>query len=226
MNFDEWEPLYERILADFGFDRAADERARDVLRDRLDGHACYDVDALERRVAGDVVAVVGAAPSLPDEVARAADADHVFAASTAADVCRDHGVPVDLMVTDLDKNPETAVDLTHAGTPVAAHAHGDNVPAVREWLPRFTLDWTIPTTQAAPAPPVRNFGGFTDGDRTAFLADHLGAGSLVFVGWAFDDPDVEPTKARKLQWAARLLTRLESRRGERFDVLDGHRDPV
>jgi len=27
MNFEEWAPAYETILTDFGFDRAADERA-------------------------------------------------------------------------------------------------------------------------------------------------------------------------------------------------------
>ena len=226
MNFAEWDPVYERILADFGFDRAADERVRDVLHSVVAEDACFETATLANAVGGDAVAVVGAAPSLPDEAERAAAADHVFAASTAADVCLDHGVDVDLMVTDLDKNPETAIDLTHSGTPVAAHAHGDNVPAVREVVPRFDLAFTIPTTQAAPVPPVENFGGFTDGDRAAFLADHLGAGSLVFVGWAFDDPTVDAMKARKLRWAARLLTWLESRRGERFDVLDGHREPV
>jgi hypothetical protein len=222
MNFDEWEPVYERILADFGFDRAADERARDVCRSILDD--AYDPTRLRGHVAGDSVAVVGAAPSLADEVDRAAAADHVFAASTAADVCRDHGVAVDVMVTDLDKNPDTAAALTRQGTPVAAHAHGDNVPALREWLPRFTHAYTIPTTQAAPAFPVRNVGGFTDGDRAAFLADHVGADALVFVGWAFDDPTVDGVKRKKLRWAARLLTWLERRRGERFAVLDGYRD--
>ncbi|WP_152041066.1 6-hydroxymethylpterin diphosphokinase MptE-like protein [Salinigranum salinum] len=226
MNFAEWEAVYERILADFGFDRAADERARDVLRSLVEGQTGYDTETLERAVAGDTVAIVGAAPSLSDEVERAARADHVFAASTAADVCRDNGVAVDLMVTDLDKNPGTAVTLTREGTPVAAHAHGDNVPAVREVIPRFDLGRVIPTTQAGPVSPVRNFGGFTDGDRAAFLADHLGAGSLVFVGWEFDDPTVSGTKAKKLRWAARLLTWLESRRDERFDVLDGHRESV
>jgi hypothetical protein len=222
MNFDEWEPVYERILADFGFDRADDERARDVCRSVVDG-PWYDLDRLARQVGGDSVAVVGAAPSLAGEVDRAATADHVFAASTAVDVCRDHGVAVDLMVTDLDKNPDTAATLTHRGTPVAAHAHGDNVPALREWLPRFRSALTIPTTQAAPRPPVVNPGGFTDGDRAAFLADELGAASLVFVGWEFDDPTVDAAKAKKLRWAARLLGWLERRRGERFDVLDGHR---
>ena len=31
MRFETWEPVYETILADFGFDRTADERVRDVL---------------------------------------------------------------------------------------------------------------------------------------------------------------------------------------------------
>ena len=224
MNFDEWEPVYERILADFGFDRAADERARDVCRSLLD--AAFDVEELRDDVAGSSVAVAGAAPSLEREVDRAADADHVFAASTAADVCLDHGVDVDLRVTDLDKNPETAADLTRGGTPVAAHAHGDNLDLLRTWLPRFASEATLPTTQAAPAPPVVNFGGFTDGDRAAFLADYLGADAIVFVGWDFEDSSVEPMKAKKLRWAARLLTWLESRRDDRFAVLDGHRDPL
>jgi uncharacterized Rossmann fold enzyme len=226
MNFDEWEPVYERILTSFGYDRDDDERARDRLRSLIGDGGCYDTDALGQQVDGEAVAIVGAAPFLSNEIDRAAAADRVFAASTAADVCHDHGVSVDLMVTDLDKNPETAVELTHEGTPVAAHAHGDNVPALDEWLPRFDRDHTIPTTQAEPVSPVKNFGGFTDGDRAAFLADHLGAASLVFVGWTFDDPTVDAAKREKLRWAARLLTWLESRRDERFDVLDGHREPI
>jgi len=222
MNFETFEPVYEAILADFGFDRAADERARDVAAEIA---TRFPLDRLgDWR--GETVAVVGAAPCLvedPDEIERARGADAVVAASTAADALRDRGVAVDCMVTDLDKNPETAAELTREGVPVAAHAHGDNLPAVREWLPRFATDATLATTQAAPAGPVRNLGGFTDGDRAAFLADHVGAGRLVFPGWEFDDPAVDPMKARKLDWAARLLRWLERRRDERFEVLDGRR---
>lgn len=221
MNFAEWEPVYERILADFGFDRSADERARDVAA----GYARrFDVDRLD--ASGRTVAVVGAAPSLPGEVDRVRGGDAVFAASTAVDVLRDAGCDVDLMVTDLDKNPETARALTREGTPVAAHAHGDNVPAIREWLPQFDHANTLVTTQAEPRGPVANFGGFTDGDRAAFLADHCGAARLRFVGWTFDDPSVTPTKARKLAWAERLLYWLEQRREERFSILDGRRDRI
>ncbi|WP_435075737.1 6-hydroxymethylpterin diphosphokinase MptE-like protein [Halorubrum sp. HHNYT27] len=220
MNFETFEPMYEAILADFGFERAADERARDIAA------ALSTPFPLDRL--GDwrdaTVAVAGAAPRLVDDVHLARDADVVVAASTAVDVLRDRGVAVDCMVTDLDKNPETAAALTRDDVPVAAHAHGDNISAVRKWLPRFADEWTLTTTQAAPTGPVVNTGGFTDGDRAAFLADHVSADRLVFPGWAFDDPDVDPMKARKLDWAARLLRWLERRRNERFDVLDGRRE--
>ncbi|SMO82374.1 6-hydroxymethylpterin diphosphokinase MptE-like protein [Halorubrum cibi] len=224
MNFDTFEPVYEAILIDFGFDRDADERARDVAAESSTPFDLSRFDDWEGRT----VAVAGGAPRLREdaEIRIAREADVVVAASTAADVLLEAGVAVDCLVTDLDKNPETAVELTERGVPVAAHAHGDNVPAVREWLPRFDADHTLTTTQAAPVGPVRNVGGFTDGDRAAFLADHVGAGRLTFPGWNFDDPDVDPMKTRKLEWAARLLGWLERLRGERFAVLDDRRERV
>ncbi|MFB6219779.1 MAG: 6-hydroxymethylpterin diphosphokinase MptE-like protein [Halobacteriaceae archaeon] len=217
MEFAEWEPVYEAILAEFGYGRDGDERARDALG------AAYSGTPPDPP-GGGTVAVAGAGPSLPAELDRAAAADRVYAASTAATTLRDHGVGVDAMVTDLDKNPGTAVALTRRGTPVAVHAHGDNVAAVEEHVPAMDHDCVVPTTQAAPHPPVRNFGGFTDGDRAAFLADHAGADALVFPGWDFEDPSVGAEKRRKLRWAARLLRWLELRRDERFAVLEGRRE--
>jgi len=221
ISFPAWEPIYEAILSDLGFDRSADETARDVageLAQRFDHSRLSQLD-------GATVAIVGAAPSLSTELAGfdPTAVDAIVAASTAVDVLADHGIAVDLMVTDLDKNIETARRLTHSETPVAAHAHGDNIPTLREWLPEFDPEWTLVTTQAEPRGPVGNFGGFTDGDRAAFIADAFGAADLEFLGWAFDDPSVDPLKARKLRWAEQLLYWLERRRGERFDILDGRR---
>ena len=222
--FAEFEPIYEAILADLGFDRGGDEGARDLAAE-------YARPFEERRlsVLNDAcVAVVGAAPSLQSELQTFDESavDAVVAASTAVDILADNGVRVDLMVTDLDKNVETARELTHSGTPVAAHAHGDNIPALREWLPKFDPDWTLVTTQAEPTGVVVNPGGFTDGDRAAFIAHAFGADELQFVGWQFDDPSVGPLKARKLRWAEQLLYWLERRRGERFGVLDGRRETL
>jgi len=222
VEFVEWEPVYEAVLADMGFDRAGDERARDRLAALT---SPFEHDRLPA-FAGATVAVAGAGPSLPAEVDRAAAADVVVAASTAADVLREAGVALDLVTTDLDKHAETVRTLTREGTPVAVHAHGDNLPLVEEWVPQCDGEWLLPTTQAAPVGPVENFGGFTDGDRAAFLADHFGAGRFVWPGWDLDDPDVSGVKRAKLDWAERLLHWLETRRGERFPVLDGRRDGI
>jgi uncharacterized Rossmann fold enzyme len=229
MDFEAFEPAYEAILADFGFDRAADEHARDVLRGfEPRGTLAAFADVL----AGRAVAVVAPGPPLERELAAVRDAERVLAVSSAAGVLREHDVAVDAYVTDLDADPELAPPLTHAGVPTAVHAHGDNVPAVREFLPECDREYVLGTTQATPRDPVVNVGGFTDGDRAAFLADHVGARSLSFPGWDLDASDVDPTKARKLAWARRLLAWLERDRRARidrdvqFDVLDGHRDAV
>lgn len=222
MRFATWEPVYEAILGDFGFDRTADEHARDVLAMMTEPFRLQSLPSM----ADASVAIAGGAPSLRSDLATADRADVLIAASTAGDVLLETGLMPDLIVTDLDKTPATAVHASRAGIPVAIHAHGDNVPALRKWVPEFEPTAILPTTQAEPRDPVRNFGGFTDGDRGAFLADHLGAGTLTFPGWDFDDPAVEPEKRRKLRWAERLLYWLECRRDERFDVLAGRRSAI
>jgi len=229
MDFETFEPAYEAILADFGFDRAGDERARDRLVDLEPGASLAD---FESALAGRAVAVVAPGPSLSAELDAAAAADAVLAVSSAAPVLREHGVGIDGYVTDLDADPELAPALTAAGVPTAVHAHGDKVPAVRDLVPECDRDAVLGTTQAAPRGPVVNVGGFTDGDRAAFLADAVGAADISFVGWDLADPAVGPMKARKLRWATRLLGCLERDRRRRlgdhvhFDVLDGVRDDV
>ncbi|MHB9285813.1 6-hydroxymethylpterin diphosphokinase MptE-like protein [Halobacteriales archaeon Cl-PHB] len=224
MNFETWEPVYESILADFGYDRAGDERARDRLAALLAGDV--PVSLAERSFEGETVAVAGAGPSLEADLDRCRTADVVVAASTAADRLVEAGVAVDWAVTDLDKHPAFVADLTADGLPVAIHAHGDNVGLLEEYVPTYAVESVLPTTQAAPSGPVVNLGGFTDGDRAAFLADHLGAAHLVFPGWDFDDTEVREEKRRKLRWAERLLVWLEQRRDERFAILDGRREAV
>lgn len=224
MTFETWEPVYERILAEFGYNRAADELARDRLDSLTEKNAVTPIETPD--FSGEVVAVAGGADRLADDLDAVDEADAVIAASVAADRLRETGVVVDCMVTDLDKNPETAHELTADRTPVAVHAHGDNISAVEAHVPEFDHSAVLPTTQAAPAGTVANYGGFTDGDRAAFLADAFGADRLVFPGWAFDDPEVTEEKALKLRWAERLLYWLERRRDERFTVLDGRRTAI
>jgi uncharacterized Rossmann fold enzyme len=224
MEFYTWEPVYEALLDAFGYPRTGDEQARDRLDELLADGETYRPERLG--FDGATVAIAGAGPSLEAEADRASEADIVLAASTAVDRLASVGVAVDAMVTDLDKNPDTGRALTESGVPVFAHAHGDNVAAVEEHVPTYDPAFVVPTTQAAPTEGVHNFGGFTDGDRAAFTADHFGADQLVFLGWDFEDPNVAPEKREKLRWAERLLYWLERRRDATFDVLDGRRESI
>ena len=226
MDFNTWEPVYEAILADFGYDREGDERARDLLASLVESVDAGPYVPEEDAFAGETVAIAGAGPSLLEETDRIRAADTVVAASTAADRLAEAGLAPDLVVTDLDKHPGTVRELTNEGVPVAVHAHGDNAPALRQHVPTFELEYVLPTTQAAPTGAVENYGGFTDGDRAAFLADHFGAAELVFPGWDFDDESLGDEKRRKIAWAERLLYWLEGRREERFGILDGRRADI
>ncbi len=224
MRFDIWEPVYEAILEDMNYDRDEDETARDLLAVLIDDGPTVDPRTLG--IDGATVAVVGPGPSLSEDLSTLREPDVILAASTAAAAVREAGLTVDCVVTDLDGTPETALAIAQEGRPVALHAHGDNQAELHELVPRFPTTQLIPTTQTEPTGVVHNFGGFTDGDRAAFLADHFGAGSLVFPGWDFDDPTVSDDKARKLRWAERLLFWLEHRREEHFSVLDGRRESI
>jgi uncharacterized Rossmann fold enzyme len=221
MDFATWKPVYAAILADMGYDRSDDERARDRLADIVRGEPTVDPAGVPFSEL--TVAVAAPGPSLETTVETVEAADVVVAAGTAADRLIETGVGPDWIVTDLDGHPDRVQAFTSGNATVAVHAHGDNLDLVERVVPDCAFESLLPTTQAAPVGPVRNFGGYTDGDRAAFLADELGARRLTFPGWDFDDADVDAEKRAKLRWAARLLAWLEARRDERFDVLDGVR---
>lgn len=224
MNFDTWEPVYDAICADMGYDRTADEHARDRLAALVDGAGTLSVDSVAFQ--GKTVAVAAPGPGLEDALDAVAAADVVLAAGTAADRLLEVGRAVDWIVTDLDGHAGRVGEFTREGCRVAVHAHGDNVALLEEYVPTYDLEAVLPTTQAAPVGPVRNFGGFTDGDRAAFFADALEAETLTFPGWDLADESVGAEKRRKLRWAARLLAWLERRRDAHFAVLDGLREDL
>lgn len=199
MRFSDWEPHYTAILAYFGFEREADEVAARLLADLADRD---DLGLLEALIRGREVTVCGNAPSLPEELDRIEGT--VLAADAAAEVLADHGIRPDAVFTDLDGATDVFIDLSEQGTVMVVHAHGDNVPLLRHWVPRIPGP-LVATTQAAPLAHVHNFGGFTDGDRAVFAADELGAARVRIVGFDLADKNVDPLKRGKLYWAGELL---------------------
>ena len=199
MDFEEWEPYYTRILESFGFEREKDEEAALLLAALLPGDDLPLLDALCRDT---VVTVCGNAPCLKDELFRIEG--NVFAADAASEVLLRAGIRPDAVFTDLDGATDDYLSMNCEGTVMVIHAHGDNIPLIRYWTPRFAGP-VVGTTQSRPVPPLHNFGGFTDGDRAVFAADELGASSITLAGFDLDDKNVDPLKRGKLFWARKLL---------------------
>lgn len=199
MNYEDWAPHYDEILDYFQFDREADAAAARLLATLLPRD---DLSLLDRLIHGRAVTVCGNAPTLARELGRVRGV--VLAADGAADVLYGHGTRPGAVFTDLDGATDAFFEMNRAGTIMVVHAHGDNMSLLSRWVPRFDGP-IVGTTQGPPLPHVHNFGGFSDGDRAAFAAHHLGATSVGFAGFDLDDDAVDPVKRGKLRFARRLL---------------------
>jgi len=205
MEFELWEPFYEEILKDFGFSREKDEAVAVELDKLLGGNRAPD-SSLRKIIRGKEVTVAGNGPNVAEEIGEARGV--LLTADEATSVALEKGLLPAILVTDLDGNVTDQLKANAEGAIAVIHGHGDNGPAVRQWAPRFS-GATVATTQSRPFGGLRNFGGFTDGDRAVFLADQFGAERIHLVGFDFEHPNAKDldrrTKERKLDWAYILL---------------------
>ena len=209
MDYEYWEPFYLQIIEDFGFSREADEAVATDLDRLLGGDRATEAD-LRSIFCGKVVTVAGNGPSLAADLV---DVEGVLVtADEATSVALKNGLRPAILVTDLDGQVGDQLRANVSGALAVVHGHGDNGPAVRRWASRFAGK-TVATTQSRPSGRLRNFGGFTDGDRAVYLADHFGAREIRLAGWDFEHPsakDDDPKqKQRKLDWAYILIQNLD-----------------
>ena len=210
MKFEEWEPIYKLILEDMHFDRIYDENSALLFSKMLETKArkkipdIIEIDLLKKAINGMDVLVCGKAPCLKDELKNIDFRKYVIiAADGATSILMNSGVTPNIIVTDLDGNMDDEAKANELGAIMVVHAHGDNIDALGEELPR--LKRVIGTTQSKPLENVYNFGGFTDGDRSVFIAQEMGAKSITLIGFDFTDENVTPLKKKKLMWAEKLI---------------------
>jgi hypothetical protein len=214
MDFGEWQKYYLEIVNQFGFDIGQDVEAAMLLIELVKGKKIVKVDEVRKRIEGKDVYVFGGAGTLKEHLKMYEFPGTLISADGATSALVNKGLRPDLIVTDLDGKVEDQVDSNKKGTIVLPHAHGDNMPALKKWVPKFTGP-ILPTCQVAPPPPLVNFGGFTDGDRAVFLADHFKAKNIYLVGFDFEGKDsafkkMDKVKLKKLDWAHVLIAMLDN----------------
>jgi len=236
-----WMPYYEAISRDLSLDPDKDATAARMLSDiisrngRLDRAEDVHLE-LERLIHNRDVLVMGSGPDLEMELDRIVEerraggkwklpstgGDVLIVADGATSVVMSRNLIPHIIVTDLDGGVEDQISCLNNGSVMVVHAHGDNMKALMNYGPRF-FGSVLGTTQVDPSDGggLDNFGGFTDGDRAAFLAQHFGARSITLLGFNFNevgpkigdgglrmesmDPEENEFKFKKLAWANILL---------------------
>ena len=211
MDFQEWQLFYHRILKDFRFDRIEDERSADVLNDIIDVDQILSDEELSMMI-GNEVTIFGGGPNLEDQIKKAEPRGTLISAGSATSVIMKHSIRPEIFVTDLDGDVESEIEANREGAVGVILGHGDNLGSVRRYVPMFP-GCLIPTTHSAPHGHLRNYGGFTDGDRAVCLARQFGAKKITLLGFDFSNPRMKEgtdlsIKKRKLDWARRIIFEL------------------
>ena len=222
MKLQGWERKYGAILREFGFNKKDDLLAAKFLNSILDTKV--SLDSLERKIRGKTVFVIGAGPSLSSSLTQVRKYRNVIkiVADGATKALIQNRIRPDIVVTDLDGNLEYLKKASKMDAIMVVHSHGDNIGT----LPVSLLFRNcIGTTEGRPFDKIRNFGGFTDGDRCVFLARYFGAKKIIMFGMDFGEKIGayskegkydRKLKIAKLRKARSLLTWLASKGGCEF----------
>lgn len=212
MNFPEWEPIYKQILDDFGFIRKKDEEASKVLAGLLKPNKTLNIQKLFDSIENKNVIIFGSGPTLENDLKDDNFNGIIIAADGATSAMMKHNLIPDVIITDLDGYIPDQIKANKLGAKIIVHAHGDNISALKKWVPKFHEN-ILGTTQAMPDEKkgIYNFGGFTDGDRAVYLSSHFNAKIITLVAFNFKtigdysfNYNLE-TKLRKLTWANLLI---------------------
>ena len=205
-----WESKYREILKDFGYSRKKDIQSCKLLDSLLPKKTriAEIKDLIEKKP----VFVVGAGPSLPSSISILKKHKKItkIVADGATKAIIENGLKPDIVVTDLDGDIKSLKKAGRTNTIMLVHAHGDNSEKIH-FVKNFKN--CIGTTQSKPTGGIYNFGGFTDGDRCAFLANHFRAKKIILLGMDFGTRIGKYSKTRVLN---RTIKIKKLRRGKKL----------
>lgn len=215
--------LVQKIAKRLDLSQEKDQKATDLLSKLLINNA-FPLDELKEIIANKPVIVFGAGPSLEYDVLRLQEASLlrqcclIAANGATTALIKKVKIRPHVITTDLDGKTDDQIFSSQEGSVVVVHAHSDNIPALMSYVPK--LHRRVGSTQVEPRPHVYNFGGFTDGDRAAFLAVELGASTLILAGMDFGTligeyskphPYISDRKMEKLKIGLELLELLSEK---------------
>jgi uncharacterized Rossmann fold enzyme len=177
-----WESKYRSILKDFGYSRKKDYQSCKLLNSILPKKT--PIVKIRDIIGNKPVFIIGAGPSLSSCIPILKKYKKItkIVADGATKAIIENNLKPNIIVTDLDGDIKSLKKAGRTNTIMVVHAHGDNTKKIH-LVKNFKN--CIGTTQTKPLGKIHNFGGFTDGDRCVFLANHFKAKKIILFGMDF-----------------------------------------
>jgi len=196
-----WKKRYSEIRKEFNYSEKKDKESAVILNSIIKKSNINE--KIISLVKDKTVFVIGSGPSLSTAIPILKNFKKTIkiAADSSVKLLVDNGIIPDIVITDLDGD-ESILKKIGKKSIFIVHAHGDNVEKL-EFAKKFTK--CIGTTQSNPFEKIQNFGGFTDGDRGVFLANHFDAKKIVLFGMDFGEKIGRHSNTKKSERKIKLM---------------------
>ena len=196
-----WKKWYSNILKEFKYDEKKDKESAIILNSILKRSNINN--EILNLIKNETVFVIGSGPSLSTAIPKLKNLKESIkiAADSSVKPLVDNGIIPDIVITDLDGD-ENSLKKISAKSIFVVHAHGDNINKLK-FSKKFKK--CIGTTQSKPFSKIQNFGGFTDGDRGVFLANHFGAKKIILFGMDFGERIGKYSNTKKSERTIKLM---------------------
>ena len=177
-----WKKRYFSILKELNYSEKKDKESALILDSIL--KKTDSIERIRKLIQDRTVLVIGSGPSLSIAIPKLKKLKKSIkiAADSSLKPLIDNGIIPDIIVTDLDGNEDAIKKISKTKSIFVIHAHGDNIEKLQMVK---KMKNCIGTTQTKPFNKIQNFGGFTDGDRGVFLANHFDAKKIILFGMDF-----------------------------------------
>ncbi len=203
-----WKKKYHEILKELNYSEKKDKESSIVLNSILKKTNINK--KIISLIKGETVFVIGSGPSLVSAIPKLKNYKKIvkIAADSSIKPLVANGIIPDIIVTDLDGDIKTLEKIGKTNSIFVVHAHGDNIEKL-DFVKKFKN--CIGTTQSTPFDKIKNYGGFTDGDRGVFLANHFQAKKIILLGMDFGDQIGKYSETKK---SDRKIKMMKLKKGE------------
>jgi uncharacterized Rossmann fold enzyme len=196
-----WKKRYSDIIKEFNYDEKKDKESAVILNSIIKKSNINE--KIISLVKDKTVFVIGSGPSLSTAIPVLKNFKKIIkiAADSSVKPLVENGIIPDIVITDLDGDESTLKKIGRKSIFIV-HAHGDNIEKL-ELVKKFKK--CIGTTQSNPFEKIQNFGGFTDGDRGVFLANHFDAKKIILFGMDFGEKIGRHSNTKKSERKIKLM---------------------